>query len=90
MRNGRGSSESRNDPVKRQMIVQREHYDKFLAKHKIPPPPTPFHLLSHANSVAIVNKSHDVYLPPSLFNLSWLQLRRPLFYHPGNLEFCFS
>lgn len=73
MRNGRGRAESRNDPVKRQMIVQREHYDKFLAKHKIlissPPLPHLLPLRSHANSVAIVNKSHDVYLPPSPFNL---------------------
>lgn len=67
LRNGRGRAESRNDPVKRQMIVRREHYDKFLAKHKTlisSPPPHLFPLPSHANSVSIVNKSHDVYLPP--------------------------
>lgn len=67
LRNGRGSTESRNDPVKRQMILPRVHYDKFLAKHKMLVS-SPTHLSScMQNSIAIVNKAMIYICPPQLY-----------------------
>lgn len=112
MRNGRGSAESRNDPVKRQMILRRQHYDKFLARHKMlslfvlfcfffpfthtPPFTPPISLLRLPLHAEFIVNEALIHICPLrlLFNLVYLQLKRPLCFYqepkPVNVEFYFQ